>query len=154
MEPPLEKVFNVKEIKDNIDRLIKIAEREISLLKGQSHKLFIGGMSQGAAMAMATALQLTDKIGGILVCSGYYLDIIEINENNLTTPLVIFHGARDKLRPWDQVKVTYDQLKKKKPDNTEINIIDMHHECDVETVRARLNKLIQDQTSPLISAKL
>lgn len=154
LEPPLEKVVNVQQIKDSANRLIKIAEREIDLLKGQSQKLFIGGMSQGAAMAMATALQLKDKIGGIMVCSGYYFDIIEINKNNLTTPLVSFHGTRDSIRPWEIVKVTYDQLKEKKPENTEIILIDMDHESDVEAIRARFHKLIMDQTSSLTSKQL
>lgn len=141
---PLDKAFNVQDIRDSADRLIKIVEREIKLLNGEGKRVFVGGMSQGAAMAEITGLQVKQKIGGVVAAAGYFFNITEISENNLDTPFVAFHGAKDFLVPWDIVKGPYEDLKKRKPNNTEVILLDyMGHDFDQEAIREKFKEVIE-----------
>lgn len=63
------------------------------------NRIFLGGFSQGAAMALAAGLRQPVTLGGILALSGY-LPLekrlpIEINAKARQTPVFIGHGAFD-----------------------------------------------------------
>ena len=65
--------LNLKHILESNDRITKVMDKEIELL-GDSKKLFIGGFSQGGAMALMSGLEYKKQLGGILIFSGYLLD--------------------------------------------------------------------------------
>ena len=142
-EKPLEEIVAVKHVRDNAVRLNKVVEREVEILKGDSQRLFICGISQGAAMAITLSLQAKHKLGGICVASGFFLTNTDINEANLETPLWAFHGTKDTIRPWETVKATYDELKKRKPFNTEVELIETGDDFDEEFIREKWSKMLR-----------
>jgi phospholipase/carboxylesterase len=86
-----------------VNRVQKLIKHEVSLL-GNADKVFLGGFSQGAALALATYLSLKDhQLGGVVTCSGGHLAIIDWEKVDIQmkklTPLLFYHGADDPIFP-------------------------------------------------------
>eukprot|EP00343_Euplotes_focardii_P011980 CAMPEP_0205831256 /NCGR_PEP_ID=MMETSP0206-20130828/43561_1 /ASSEMBLY_ACC=CAM_ASM_000279 /TAXON_ID=36767 /ORGANISM="Euplotes focardii, Strain TN1" /LENGTH=126 /DNA_ID=CAMNT_0053135727 /DNA_START=318 /DNA_END=698 /DNA_ORIENTATION=+ len=67
-------------------------------LGGDASKLYIGGFSQGAALAFYTAFQYPDNIGGVISLSGHciYSDPTnQIQESKKSIPIFVYHGKLD-----------------------------------------------------------
>lgn len=144
-EKPFEEVISVKEINESTDQLRKIIDREIKLLKGDSKKLFICGYSQGCGLAIHLALESEQRLGGVFAVSGYYFTITKVKESNKDVPIFIIHGKKDNIRPWDQVKSTYDNLLEIRKDKVQLETIDkMGHEYALDPIRDKFTSWIKD----------
>jgi phospholipase/carboxylesterase len=53
----IEKAISAEEVKESARMINYVLEEEISLLDGKSKNVFIGGFSQGAAMAVHVGIQ-------------------------------------------------------------------------------------------------
>lgn len=89
-------------IQESQQILLDLVQREMD--QGISSKrIFLGGFSQGAAMALYTGLRCKEKLAGIIGLSGYlpFLDIA--NETfaaaNRDTPIFMAHGMFDTVVP-------------------------------------------------------
>jgi phospholipase/carboxylesterase len=64
-----------------------------------SHRIFLGGFSQGAAVAYTTALTYPEKLAGLVALSSYIpiprLLAKEATDTNRSIPIFIGHGAED-----------------------------------------------------------
>lgn len=104
--------------------LLPIIERENALLAGKPNRIFIGGFSQGCGMALHCLYSTKIEFAGVVGVSGYLFPITPFDKNN-PTPKVIVYGLADVLRPWEYVKVTYQD----KIDSKQIVLIEgMEHE--------------------------
>lgn len=67
----------------------------------QSDCIFIMGFSQGAVMAIDTALRFPLPLGGLIVLSGYvtHTDLLKVERHlgNVHCPIFLAHGLRDQL---------------------------------------------------------
>lgn len=90
-------------IAQSVAEIEKIIENEIA--RGiPSQRIFLGGFSQGAAIALATGLCYSKPLAGILGLSGYLPIADELpqkaNDANLRTPIFIAHGTQDPIVPF------------------------------------------------------
>lgn len=81
----------------SINLINKIIEQEIK--KGiPTNKIFIGGYSQGGAMALVSGLKYDrNNLGGIIVMSGWIFKNHDLSNKNLNKhiPIYIAHGMKD-----------------------------------------------------------
>jgi len=69
---------------------------------GDSSKVFIGGMSQGCAMSLATFLMYKEgRLGGVVGASGAQIAAIDWSsvdiEMKRNTPICLYHGSEDSI---------------------------------------------------------
>jgi len=93
----------------------ELVQRETDLFNIPRERIFLGGFSQGAALALAAGLQVNPKgrLGGILVFSGYLPRCSTYSRHSerystmqtalcpktVQTPIVLFHGDEDPIVP-------------------------------------------------------
>lgn len=110
--------YNKEDVKKSSERVRKIMEEEIEgPLKGDSSKLWIGGFSQGACMALHVGLQHEKPIGGIIACSGAMFDITEVKDEDVKKekqPIFTYHGQMDFMIPYKLSLESYERLKEYK----------------------------------------
>ncbi|KRX07774.1 hypothetical protein PPERSA_07524 [Pseudocohnilembus persalinus] len=110
-----DKAISVEEIVESTKMVNNVLTEEISILK-DSKKVFIGGFSQGACMALHTGLQFDQQLGGILVFSGFAFPVTKQHEKNQNTKILITHGKDDQLLPWNKCEKTYKDILKREND--------------------------------------
>ena len=90
-------------IEHSVKKLHDIISRE-EQLGIKTEKIILAGFSQGAVIALTTALTFPKKLGGVLALSGYLPQpekvIQEANVSNQMTPIFQAHGKQDALVPY------------------------------------------------------
>ena len=80
-----------------------------------SEDIFIGGFSQGGAMALHLGLRFPYRLNGILALSGYLPLRHRLNADNhpinASTPIFLAHGQIDPVVPYLFGQLAYEQLK-------------------------------------------
>jgi len=104
---PIEQRISVDEIKDSYELISGVVEKEKKNLKG---KLFLGGFSQGAVMALYVGLEHKD-VNGIFGFSGYFTSLAKTT-NLGKIPIHLFHGEEDDMISLDFASHTYKRLLK------------------------------------------
>lgn len=100
---------------------IRAAEQTIQALLDKeqargipSHRIVLGGFSQGAAMSLHTGLRYPHALAGLLCLSGFLplssLVANERSEANLSTPIFMGHGLDDMVVPLEKAVLTHEQL--------------------------------------------
>jgi phospholipase/carboxylesterase len=81
-----------------------------------AHKIFLGGFSQGGAVALYTGLRYSQKLAGIIGLSTYlpfrHHLLAEKHPENHDTPIFLAHGTRDPILPHDWAIISKDALEK------------------------------------------
>jgi predicted esterase len=134
----------------NSERINKVLESEVKLLNGDYNKVFIGGFSQGACMALHVALTNKNKMGGLLILSGLLFtftaeELVNIQEPIRNTPIFIGHGSYDEVIPEPLAKYTYKPLFEKNFSNLVYKSYPEPHtisEDEVDDLRDFLSKFI------------
>jgi phospholipase/carboxylesterase len=90
-------------IAQSVAEIEKIIEKEVA--RGiPTHRIFLGGFSQGAAIALSTGLCYSKPLAGILGLSGYLPIAKELHQKanaaNLRTPIFLAHGTQDPIVPF------------------------------------------------------
>ena len=99
-----------------IDRMNELKENsEDKECKLSSNDVFVGGFSQGGAMAVYCGYHYPEKLGGVIALSSYVLETAnypnDIHPANKDTPLYACHGEADPVVPISYSQVTFNQLK-------------------------------------------
>ena len=107
--------YTIKDIENVIQSEIHNAPRDI--------KVFLGGFSQGGALALLIATRTNHNLSGVICCSGYLLqDAISASATNQIPkrkpPIFICHGEEDDVVKKEWGFKAYNELK--------------HQEFDVE----------------------
>ena len=105
-----ENYYNFSDAVTSSNRIIKIIKNESKKLNNDFSKIYIGGFSQGACMALYMGLATNFKIGGVIACSGILFHKMEINEDNKDIKIFIGHGTDDKVIGYNIAKNTYDRI--------------------------------------------
>ena len=94
-----EEEIDFDHVKEQTDRIMAIIDEEIKQnLNGDSSKLFIGGFSQGAALAFYIAWEYPENFGGIILLSSHWLYSdpgTQIQESKRSIPIFTYHGTMD-----------------------------------------------------------
>lgn len=96
-----------------VSDLIQVQQKETGV---PFERIFVGGFSQGGAVALHLGLRYPIKLAGILSLSSYVLSPIDIlsdaNPSNKDTPVFLAHGVKDDLIPFQWAKKTEEILQK------------------------------------------
>ena len=94
--------FSQQEMDHSFSIISKFIAEEAELL-GSPSKVFVGGFSQGCAMALMTHFNYPVPIGGTIGLSGaqcYDIDWSKVNiEERNKTPMLLCHGTMDPMIP-------------------------------------------------------
>lgn len=101
--------YSLPDVIKNTKLVNAIIEEEIKKVGGDSKKVFIGGSSQGAAMALYVGLGYDKPLGGVIGISGFKLEENITNENNKNTPIFLAHGTDDEVLPFINAQITYEK---------------------------------------------
>ena len=102
---PMEKSISIPQLNDSYKRITNVVTEELKNLKG---KLFIGGFSQGAVMALYVGMENVN-VKGIFAFSGALQPQAKLT-NLGKIPIHIFHGAVDDVVPWNMAKKSYERI--------------------------------------------
>lgn len=117
-----------------------IINQEINALldKGIKAKdIWLAGFSQGAAMALYTAFQQKESLGGVIALSGYLplADSFHLNqiEKHLDVPIFLAHGKQDEVVPLAFALASKQKLEALTFSNISASLYGMGHEvCEAE----------------------
>lgn len=128
----LETINKTDYIQNSTNIIHNIINSEIE--KGiNPNKIYIGGFSQGAALALIYSQYKKYKLGGVIILSGWMLDINSINilkKLNINIPIFIGHGTNDKIVLYENAKYLDNILKKNRFTNVTFNTYNnMGHNC-------------------------
>jgi phospholipase/carboxylesterase len=136
------------DVDKNSERIKKVIEIEVAKLNGKYNKIFIGGFSQGACMALHVGLTHKEQLGGVVALSGLLFpftsaEIID-EESKKNLPIFIAHGAYDGVIPEPLSKLSYKYLidNKYNVKYTSYNIEHTFSIDELNDVKSFLNKLI------------
>ena len=120
-------------IEESGDIVNKCIQLEIDAIPDKdSNRVYVGGFSQGAAMALHCGYQYPKSLGGIISLSGYALSTSNypnaINEKNKDTKLFACHGKSDPTVPFEYGKATIEEAFKKDISMRYIAIPNMGHQ--------------------------
>lgn len=86
-----------------MSRVLDLIETE-SKLTGE---LYIGGFSQGGVLALMCGLSRSvRKIQAVLAFSAYAFPM-NVPDENKNIPVLVYHGLKDLIVPWDKACVSY-----------------------------------------------
>ena len=139
---PFDELFGRQEVIDNSKTITSIIEQEVQSYNGDYSKVFLGGFSQGCAMALHVGLSVTYQLGGIIGYSGYFFEITPIPDDD--RKVLVIHGGKDSIRPWEQVKPTYKKIENN--DNVEfLHFKKMGHDLYTEEARSAVHNFIRER---------
>ena len=84
---------NQADIDRNSEDIQSILDEEAECHQGDISKVYIGGFSQGCAMAMHNSMLRNGSLGGVVGLSGYLPPLSKISPQN--SPTLICHGDND-----------------------------------------------------------
>lgn len=93
--------------------LMTLIDREAALLGGDYERIFLGGFSEGCAMALWLFMKCRLNFGGLIGFSGYmfgFTDMIEGEKTNI--PILLYHGKEDDRVDCEMAVYTYQRLKR------------------------------------------
>lgn len=116
-------------------KIIEIVEKE----KQCGKKVFVGGFSQGAAIALQVGLQCSD-VSGVVALSGYYA-LPDMTVKNQQVSIFMAHGTSDSVVDYSWGHRSYESLKSKN-----LNVIfksypGMAHESSIDELNDIANFL-------------
>lgn len=90
-------------IEPSVSRVLSLIEDESKL----TDDLYIGGFSQGGVLALMCGLSRSvNKVKAVLAFSAYAFPMNVPNENR-NIPVLVYHGLKDLIIPWDKACVSY-----------------------------------------------
>eukprot|EP01010_Urceolus_cornutus_P001027 NODE_1541_length_859_cov_279.520988_g1195_i0.p1 GENE.NODE_1541_length_859_cov_279.520988_g1195_i0~~NODE_1541_length_859_cov_279.520988_g1195_i0.p1 ORF type:complete len:259 (+),score=73.49 NODE_1541_length_859_cov_279.520988_g1195_i0:62-778(+) len=115
-----------------------------------SERIVIGGFSQGAAIALYSALTFSERLCGVAMMSGYVPDrqqlLSSATEHNKLTPTLMVHGEADNTVPCEFARMSHQLLRQLTNNNPNLvwkPIAGMGHETSPPAV-AELRSFLAD----------
>lgn len=106
---------DLKGIDDSHKRVSQMLHSELEAGM-PAHRVFLGGFSQGAAMALYSCYyKEVQTLGGVIALSGYLpfaSEAEQLVQRQNRTPLLMCHGMDDQIVLYPWAKKSFDQLKK------------------------------------------
>lgn len=102
--------YNFTEATESKNILNEYINKEAKLLNGNYNKIFIGGHSQGACLALYTEYTSDYLLGGVISLCGILFPQIDKIENKEELKTFLGHGKKDKQIPFDFHKKTIERI--------------------------------------------
>jgi dienelactone hydrolase len=65
-------MYNQADIKKSVEAILKVIQLELANLGGRTENIYLGGISKGGCIALATYLQFDKRLGGVVCCNGLF----------------------------------------------------------------------------------
>ena len=129
--------YDQKQIMESVGIVNELIKKEAETL-GSYDKVFIGGFSQGCAISLTTFLLHTEKLGGVVGCSGALCADIDWKTVNadLKTDMFIYHGTSDPMIPVDLAEQSYEVMTNHGLKFQYTREVGMEHEVSNDEIRA------------------
>lgn len=97
------------------ERILALVERERGFLpEGDGRRIVLGGLSQGASLAIEVACRASFELGGVLALRGCVLqetlDAMAMPARQ-TAEVLAFHGELDSIVPLEEARTSYQELR-------------------------------------------
>ena len=103
-------IYNFTEATETKNNLIEYINEEAKLLNGNINKIFIGGHSQGACLALYIGYTADYLLGGVISLCGLLFPQIDKIENKEELKTFLGHGKKDKQVPFDYHVKTIERI--------------------------------------------
>lgn len=128
---------DVAGIEETLEQMQKIISHENQ--RGiPTDKIIFAGFSQGAVIALLTAIRSSTPLGGVMALSGFLPNTEKVLEHanpmNKQTPIFIAHGTEDTVVPFALGKQTSLLLKQNGYNNIKFHSYHMAHSVCVEEI--------------------
>lgn len=115
----------------------------------QAQRIYLGGFSQGGAMALFTAMRTQYPLGGVLALSSYLpLQQECVASTNQSLPIFIAAGLSDQVVVPIWTKLSYEFVKKQGFSDIEYKEYPMEHTICIEEIRD-VARWLQTQMQPV-----
>lgn len=130
--------INFDDVVKNSSNIQKIVEEEIALNGGDSTKVYVGGFSQGCALALHIGVTIEKQLGGIIGLSGFGFMQTKINQETFPNlKILLSHGTADGVVPILIAKMSYGMHGLLEKDNVEfIKVPNLGHGANAMTLKA------------------
>lgn len=141
-----ENSFSFEDVLKNSVGIQQVIQEEVDLHNGESSRVFIGGFSQGCAMALHNGLTYEKGVlGGIIGLSGYLFPQTKLQK--VIPPVLLSHGEDDGVVKFSFALESYSRENfVKHPQVTLNQQKNLDHSLDQQTLqvaRRFINKLIK-----------
>jgi len=142
----MEDELSLETLEEVVRRVHHTLDAEASLLGGPG-RVLLGGASQGAAVALHSALTYPGHLGGVMATQGHLLSLTQLPADwaERGTPVRVYNGLADSTMPWGVwVSDTYDRLRQSGCDLEFVTEEDVDHgddEAEGRWVRAFLQEM-------------
>ena len=105
--------MSLSDLENSTKRVHKHIKEEAEILQNNYSRIFLGGFSQGASLALYSGLMYGDNIGGICACSGSlleFLNVATLPEKRKLIPILLYHGVDDPMVNFEYSNSSYDSL--------------------------------------------
>jgi phospholipase/carboxylesterase len=124
---------DLDQVRASRDLVVQFVRDAVSSYSADPRRVYIGGFSQGAMMALTAGLSQPDLVAGIFSMSGPILPGMEDwyapAEALQGMPIIVTHGTRDDVIPLELAHIGRDELSKLPVDVSYIEY-DMRHEIN------------------------
>jgi phospholipase/carboxylesterase len=102
------------QVKKSTERIYKVLDDEAKQLNYKYEHIFLGGVSQGCAMALHVGLTYPKKLGGLIGIAGFLFPFTPLSEDKLRLPIFLGHGSNDFVIPELLAKFSYARFNSNK----------------------------------------
>ena len=149
--------FNIHELPDRegnrdiqkkkIDEHNKAIHREIKdqyNIIGDYNNIFIGGFSQSACMALYSCMTYKEKLGGVIMFSGFSFDFSPLDNEKANIPVLAVNGLSDETVIIRHARNSFNRLKKNKFNLNLVEETGLYHAFSKSGLKAA-NDLLLDK---------
>lgn len=119
-----------QDIMKNTKMIIELVHQEAKKFNGDYKKVFVGGFSQGASIALSVGLNIKEKIGGVVALSGILFPCstsqVDVNSKK-DLPIYIGHGIQDTMLSYDLAMESYKFFTENKFSEVKMKEFDIGH---------------------------
>ena len=120
------------DVETNAAAVMQEIEKEAALVGGLKN-VYVGGFSQGCAMALYIGLTYGDKLGGIIGLSGFLFPFLQLPA--AFSPVFLVHGSDDDMISLTKAQTSYQRDNFVKSSNVQFHRIeDMGHSVAPEVI--------------------
>lgn len=102
-----------------------------------AERIFLGGFSQGAAMALFTGLRYSRPLAGIIALSGYLplTQTVMGNPSHKNLPILMCHGQHDSVVPHALGRIAFETLQRNLYSKISFETFLIDHEVSLDELR-------------------
>jgi len=144
-----EKEPNIFEYKEPKKLIYNFFKNQI-FNKYNSKDVYVIGFSLGALVCYEFICTMNEPLGGIFPISGFFRNMIKLNENQKNTPIFIGHGLQDEIILAEESVKAYKLLKKQNA-NVDIMTYNSKHSISTSMINEISNRIKMNKSEEINS---